>query len=107
MLTIGGRSSGKFCDGISRRGFLRVGALAVGGLSLAALLRLKAHGAVNPGSPNKAIIMVYLNGGPSHIDLYDMKPDAPVEYRGEFRPIRTNVPGFDICELMPLQATIA
>ncbi len=107
MLTIGGRSSGKFCDGISRRGFLKVGALAVGGLSLADLLRLKAHGAVNPGSPNKAIIMVYLNGGPSHIDLYDMKPDAPVEYRGEFKPIRTNVPGFDICELMPLQATIA
>jgi hypothetical protein len=51
--------------------------------------------------------MVYLNGGPSHIDLYDMKPDAPVEYRGEFGPIRTNVSGMDICELMPLQATIA
>jgi hypothetical protein len=51
--------------------------------------------------------MVYLNGGPSHIDLYDMKPAAPVEYRGEFKPIRTNVPGFDICELMPLQAKIA
>ena len=51
--------------------------------------------------------MVYLNGGPSHIDLYDLKPDAPVEYRGEFKPIKTNVPGFDICELMPLQAKIA
>ena len=51
--------------------------------------------------------MVYLNGGPSHIDMYDLKPDAPVEYRGEFRPIRTNVPGMDICELMPLQAKIA
>jgi hypothetical protein len=51
--------------------------------------------------------MVYLNGGPSHIDLYDLKPDAPVEYRGEFKPIRTNVPGMDICELMPLQAQIA
>jgi hypothetical protein len=50
---------------------------------------------------------VYLFGGPSHVDTYDMKPDAPAEYRGEFRPIRTNVPGFDICELMPLQATIA
>ena len=51
--------------------------------------------------------MVYLNGGPSHIDMYDLKPDAPVEYRGEFKPIRTNVPGMDICELMPLQAKIA
>src|SRR5436189_6071355 len=107
MLTIGGRSSGKFCDGITRRGFLKVGALAVGGLTLADLLRARAHGAVNAGSPNKAIIMVYLNGGPSHMDLYDMKPDAPVEYRGEFKPIRTNVVGMDVSELMPLQAKIA
>ena len=51
--------------------------------------------------------MVYLNGGPSHVDMYDMKPNAPVEYRGEFKPIKTNVPGMDICELMPLQAKIA
>src|SRR5947207_10120943 len=51
--------------------------------------------------------MVYLNGVPSHIDLYDLKPNAPVEYRGEFKPIQTNVPGMDICELMPLQAKIA
>ena len=51
--------------------------------------------------------MIYLNGGPNHVDLYDLKPDAPVEYRGEFKPIRTNVPGMDICELMPLQAKIA
>ena len=47
--------------------------------------------------------MVYLPGGPSHIDMYDLKPDAPVEIRGEFQPIRTNVPGLDICELMPMQ----
>ncbi len=51
--------------------------------------------------------MVYLNGGPSHVDMYDLKPEAPVEYRGEFEPIQTNVPGMDICELMPLQAKIA
>ena len=56
---------------------------------------------------HKAVIFVYLFGGPSHIDTYDMKPDAPAEYRGEFKPIQTNVPGFDICELMPLQAKIA
>jgi uncharacterized protein (DUF1501 family) len=107
MLTIWGPTTNAFCDGLSRRGFLQVGALTVGGLTLANLLHLKARGAAQPRSPSKAIIMVYLNGGPSHIDLYDLKPDAPVEYRGEFKPIRTNVPGMDICELMPLQAKIA
>jgi uncharacterized protein (DUF1501 family) len=101
------RSRQRLCDGLSRRGFLRVGAFGVGSLTLADLLRLRARGAADAGTPGKAVIMVYLNGGPSHIDLYDLKPDAPAEYRGEFRPIRTNVPGMDICELMPLQATIA
>ncbi|HYT95602.1 MAG TPA: DUF1501 domain-containing protein [Gemmataceae bacterium] len=106
MLTFWG-SKQRLCDGLPRRDFLKVGALAVGGLTLADLLRLQAQGSARPASRSKAIIMVYLNGGPSHIDLYDLKPDAPVEYRGEFRPIRTNVPGFDICELMPLQSQIA
>src|SRR5947209_2490311 len=106
MWTISG-SRQRLCDGLSRRDFFKVGALAVGGLTLADLLRLKARAASSAGSVGKAVIMVYLNGGPSHIDLYDMKPDAPVEYRGEFKPIRTNVPGMDICELMPLQAKIA
>jgi hypothetical protein len=106
MLTLWGkRSSGRMCDGISRRDFLRVGALGVAGLSLADLWRLRAQG--QAASRHKAVIMVYLPGGPSHIDMYDMKPDAPVEYRGEFKPIPTNVPGIDICELMPLQARIA
>jgi hypothetical protein len=90
----------------SRRAFFRVGALGLGGLTLADLLRLQARGAVRADPAGKSIIMVYLPGGPSHIDMYDMKPDAPVEIRGEFRPIRTNVSGIDICELMPLQARI-
>src|SRR5438552_16322954 len=107
MLNIWGRSGGRLCDGISRRSFLKVGALTVGGLTLADLLRLKAQAAEKAPTPNKAVIMVYLNGGPSHVDMYDLKPDAPVEYRGEFKPIKTNVPGFDICELMPMQAKIA
>jgi hypothetical protein len=98
MLTICGANQ-------SRRQFLKVGALSVGGLTLADLLRTRAI-ATQP-TRQKAIIMVYLNGGPSHVDLYDMKPNAPVEIRGEFQPIRTNVPGFDICELMPRQAQIA
>jgi len=93
--------------GVSRRDFLRIGSLCVGGLSMADLLRLKAQGGIRPESGHKAVIMVYLPGGPSHLDMYDMKPDAPVEYRGEFRPTHTNVPGLDICELMPRQATIA
>jgi hypothetical protein len=91
---------------LSRRAFFRIGALGLGGLTLADLLRLRAQGAVSDTTAHKSIIMVYLPGGPSHIDMYDMKPDAPVEIRGEFRPIRTNVPGLDICELMPLQTRI-
>jgi hypothetical protein len=73
-------------------------------LTLADLLRLEAHGAGSGGAARKSAIMVYLPGGPSHIDMYDMKPDAPAEIRGEFHPISTNVPGLDICEHMPLQA---
>jgi hypothetical protein len=106
MLTFWGNVQSRFCDGLSRRSFLKAGALGVGGLTLADLLRVQARAGTS-ASRGKAIIMVYLNGGPSHIDLYDMKPSAPVEIRGEFKPIQTNVPGFDICELMPLQAKIA
>ncbi|MEX0676778.1 MAG: DUF1501 domain-containing protein [Pirellulales bacterium] len=104
MLTFYGRRR-KFCDRATRRDFLKVGALAVGGLSLADLLRLNSRA----GEPTagKSIIMVYLHGGPSHLDMYDMKPAAPAEYRGEFRPIDTNVPGIQVCELMPRQARIA
>ncbi|HVC97130.1 MAG TPA: DUF1501 domain-containing protein [Pirellulales bacterium] len=106
MLTFLG-SNDRSRDPISRRGFLRVGALGLGGLTLADLLRLRAQGAAHPKASVKSIIMVYLHGGPSHIDMYDMKPGAPAEFRGQFNPIQTNVSGFDICELMPLQARIA
>ncbi len=104
MLTFLGRRR-SYCDGISRRDFLRVGALTVGGLSMADLLRLKAQAATGP-TAGKSVIMVFLHGGPTQMDTYDMKPEAPVEFRGEFRPIHTNVPGMDICELMPRQAQI-
>lgn len=107
MLTITSHErSGKTCDGISRRNFLKLGSFCVGGLTLADLLRLNAHGQA-PRSASKAVIMVWLEGGPSHIDTYDMKPEAPAEIRGPFRPIRTNVPGIQLCELLPLQARIA
>lgn len=93
-------------DGVSRRNFLRVGSLALGGMSLAEMLKLQAAAATDPPRA-KSAIMIHLSGGPSHLDMYDMKPGALVEYRGEFSPIRTNVPGMEICELMPKQAEIA
>jgi hypothetical protein len=90
----------------TRRDFLRVGTIALGGLTLADLLRLRAAAGVRPQRARSAVL-IHLSGGPSHLDTYDMKPAAPLEYRGEFSPIRTNVPGIEICELMPLQAQIA
>src|SRR5207302_4107102 len=77
------------------------------GLTLADMLRQRSMGnAPAAGTPtaNRAAIMIYLPGGPSHMDMYDLKPEAPVEYRGEFKPIQTNVPGVQICEHMPRQA---
>src|SRR5438874_2117801 len=90
-----------------RRDLLRVGALGIGGLTLADVLRLRARGAAATAAPAGSVIMVCLTGGPSHIDTYDPKPDAPAEFRGEFRAIRTAVPGLDLCEHLPLQARIA
>jgi hypothetical protein len=104
MLSILGRPR-RNCDGVSRRDFLRVGTLGLGGLTLADLLRAEA-GASRQVAP-KSAIMIFMSGGPSHIDTYDMKPDLPAEFRGEFKPIQTNVPGMDFCELMPRQAQIA
>jgi hypothetical protein len=92
--------------GTTRRNFLRVGSLALGGLTLADLLRLQTHAATSHQRA-RSVVMIHLSGGPSHLDTYDMKPAAPAEYRGEFSPIRTNVPGIEVCELMPLQAQIA
>ncbi len=89
----------------TRRDFLRIGAFGLGGLALPDLLRLRAESGT--GKPPRAVIMVCLAGGPSHLEMYDMKPDAPEDYRGAFRPVKTNVPGFDICEHMPLQTRIA
>jgi hypothetical protein len=108
MLNIFG-SSHKFCDGLNRRSFLKIGAFGAG-LTLADMLRAKALGSTatppQAGTPTtpKSAIMIYLPGGPSHMDMYDLKPEAPVEYRGEFRPIQTNVPGVQISEHFPRQA---
>ncbi|MBI2948336.1 MAG: DUF1501 domain-containing protein [Verrucomicrobia bacterium] len=103
MLTIYGNQS-RFCDGISRRNFLRIGALGLGGLSMARLLQAEAL--ANVGRSHKAIIMIFLPGGPSHQDMFDLKMDAPSEVRGEFKPIQTKVPGIQICEHLPKLAAI-
>src|SRR5476651_1052250 len=97
MLTL---TSGKsrFCDGVTRRSFLRIGALAMGGLTLPSILQAEQQAGTRS---HKAIIMVYLSGGLSHHDSFDMKPDAPDEIRGEFKPIATRVPGIQISEYLP------
>src|SRR3954467_8517414 len=109
MLSIPG-GVGRTCDGLSRREFLRVGGAGLLGLSLADILRLQAASATDtPANKNgwgqaKSVIMIFLQGGPSHIDIWDPKPDAPSNIRGEFKPIKTNVPGIHLSEVMPLLA---
>src|SRR6478672_10173218 len=100
MFTIWGAQA-NFCDRINRRNFLQIGAFGAG-LTLADVLRLRAS--AGQTTRPKSAIMIYLPGGPSHMDMYDLKPDAPAEFRGEFNPIQTNVTGVEICEHFPLQA---
>jgi hypothetical protein len=105
VLTIFGKPhrNGGFCDGVSRRDFLTIGGTLLGGaLSLPRLLAAEARSGVKLS--HRALINVFLPGGPPHIDMWDLKPDAPREFRGEFNPIRTNVPGIQICEHFPQMA---
>lgn len=95
-----------FCRGpFKRREFLRAGVLALGGITLSDVLRLRAQ-AADPGQTT-SVIMFWMWGGPSQLETYDMKPQAPREYRGPLSPIQTNVPGIEICEYFPLQAQMA
>lgn len=97
---------GRCAGPVSRRSFLKVGAVGLGGLGLSDVLRLRA--AAGEGtSPDTSLIFIWLPGGPPHMEMYDMKPGAPAEYRGDFHPIRTNVAGLDVCEHMPLHARCA
>ena len=107
MLTLQGRpdSRSPFCDRVSRRNFLRIGTLAAGGLTLPRLLKAESDAGI--GRSQKSVIMIYLVGGPPHQDMFDLKPDAPREIAGPWRPIATNVPGFEICEAFPRLARIA
>src|SRR5262245_39458202 len=106
MLTIPAEASSgrRFCDGLSRRNFIRIGALGMGGLALPQLLRAEAASGIRRSQ--KAVIMIYLPGGPPHQDTFDLKLDAPSEIRGEFRPIPTNLPGLQICEHLPRIAKV-
>lgn len=103
MLRIHG-SPTRFCDGISRRNFLRIGALGLGGIGLPQLLQAEVQSGIKLS--HKAVIMIFLPGGPSHQDMFDLKVDAPSEVRGEFRPIPTKVPGIQICEHLPRLASM-
>jgi hypothetical protein len=101
--------SSTYCPGpINRRSFLQTGAIGLGGIGLADVLRLRAEAsATNSPAPDTSVILVFLAGGLPHMETFDMKPEAPSEYRGEFRPMPTNVPGIDVCELLPLHAKTA
>ena len=103
MLTIHG-SGQRFCDGVSRRSFMKIGGLAMGGLTMPDLLQAESQS--RAGSSKKSVIMIYLAGGPPHIDMVDLKPEAPLEIRGSYRPIETNVPGIRICEHLPRLAAM-
>jgi hypothetical protein len=108
MFRIEAGSTGKYCDGMSRRSFVQLGVAGMASVSLADVLRAKEQSAA-AGVPRKdtSVILIWLDGGPGHMDMYDMKPEAPVEYRGIWRPIRTNVPGMEVTELFPRQAKVA
>jgi len=99
-------STRKYCDGFSRRSFLQLGIAGMASVALPQWLRAREESAKAGSGKNTSVILLWLDGGPSHMDLYDLKPGAPVEYRGLWKPIRTKVPGFDISELFPKQAKV-
>ena len=107
MLTIHGPAH-RYCDGVSRRGFMKIGGFAFGGLASLSLPQiLQAQAASGSQSRHKAVINIFLGGGPPHQDMWDIKTDAPKEIRGEFDPIKTKVPGIEIGEVFPRIASIA
>jgi len=99
-----GRSA-PYCDGRTRRDFLQLGVAGMASVGLPTLMKAKAQPSL-ADRKNTSVILIWLDGGPGHMDMYDMKPDAPAEYRGLWRPIRTRVPGFDVTELYPKQAKV-
>lgn len=108
MIKIQAGNTGRYCDGLSRRSFVQVGLAGMASVGLPQILKAKEESADRGLSRKEtSVILIWLDGGPSHMDLYDLKPEAPPEYRGIWNPIPTNVSGIDIGELFPLQAKIA
>jgi hypothetical protein len=108
MFRIEAGNTPRYCDGVSRRHFVQLGVAGMASVGLADVLRAKAASAITgTAAKDTSVILIWLDGGPGHMDMYDMKPDAPAEYRGLWQPIPTNVPGFEITELFPLQAKMA
>ena len=105
MLSIPGNPIDGFCDGLSRRNFLRIGSLGLGGLSLTDLLRAEA--AAGKTEQQKSVVMIYLPGGPTQHETFDPKPDAPMGIRGSYKPISTKIPGVQYCELLPKLSAMA
>ena len=105
MLTLNASKDVEFCDGLSRRDFIKAGSLGMLGLTMADLLAARQASAAAKNDVN--CIILFLVGAPSHLDTWDLKPNAPAEVRGPFKPICTNVPGIDICEHFPLMARMA
>ena len=99
-------ATNRTCDGMVRRDMLKAGILGGTGLTLASYLRMASAGEISQAKADRAIF-IELPGGPSHIDTFDLKPNAPDTHRGKFSPIKTNVPGMEICEHMPRLATCA
>jgi hypothetical protein len=107
MLQFEGQGSAHTCDGVSRRDFLQVGTLGAAGYSLAQHAQAKEQGLVADGNDQRSVIMIFNLGAPSQVDTWDMKPDAPAEIRGPFKPIATNASGVEISEIFPRHAGIA
>lgn len=107
MLQLTGRGSAHTCQGVTRRDFMQVGTLGAMGLSLPQYVAAREAGQVDPKADNKACIMIFNLGAPSHIDLFDMKPEAAAEVRGPFNPIATNADGVQISEILPMHAKVA
>ena len=108
MLRISAGRSAAYCDGISRRSFVQIGMAGMGSLGLSQFLAARSQ-ATEQGraGKNTSVILLWLDGGPGHMDTYDMEPDAPAEYRGIWNPIPTNVPGMEVTQLFPLHAQVA
>src|SRR6266513_37070 len=107
MLKVTGKGSVTTCDGVTRRDFVQVGALGAIGLTLSKFAALQALGAVNETRQDQSCIMIFNLGAPSQVDTFDMKPNAPAEIRGPFKPIKTNNPDIQISEIFPHHAKLA